>query len=836
MDATFKINQQNQLSRRGLSAVARANSWYSGVWRSPDNIPQTGWFQPLFDETGSPLLNPDTGKRVIGWKNADSHGTPHDAWLNYPRNAKPLLFGSHNTVEAIANAHGQLFLAEGKADTLSLWASGVLNAAGILGSGFLPDDLPERLHRLGVCTITFYSHPDQAGLRSAQRLVDLLRNALIVPTILKLPTTTDGHKCDVNDLWIESRFDPVTFQAGLEGLEKLDLRPTPIRTPPKRLEASQPVSDAHLRAYGQAALQRIAGDLCQVGKGDRNNAVFRAAAAAGSLVAANTLDEGEVEAVLLDATFGIGLRETEARTAIRSGIQRGKASPRDLSYLQERAISFKAAFQIEQSNALRLQAQWPQGLPDIWCSTLRKFFPPSIAPTIYLAVKAITTGIHSDNSPFDIATLVDYAVRLHIIPDTLEDRQQIAKMIRAGLGSVFFQKLDANNTCSFDTHPCVSKNTKKSGRPSQLYQLAPFSVMLDAILKCLPFRLIEQCFPGNGARTPVLADLAPEWFTGEIGFPAPDAERVVGLIKQHLKPNRDEEAEANAARRNQRLSRFLLKRLLNDGAVTPLPDGWHFRTPSEFVACRLRGLIEKMPGAQHSQYELAAFLGVAKSSLPTYRALAGVISEPCIEECPIAADTWEDTVRTFAREKKARPISIQAERDTKKRVAPFDVEKIVQLLRTGWSITVLFQAASRQCIAEEKQPEPMSKTSVAKPLTALEEVLLPSSAPAGGPSPRYFGAGFSQRWVIAQLVLWLRRSGYESYSVDRTITSQGEIVAEVCLEYLTLSELLCLAQGEALIDYSTYDDEQVGDNGDQPDGSTRDQRIFEAIYAKHHAP
>ncbi len=73
------------------------------------------------------------------------------------------------------------------------------------------------------------------------------------------------------------------------------------------------------------ALARALSDIAAAQPGERNNAVFKAAAFVGSFV--NFDGFGSVQRELLQAALAIGLPHTEAKAAVNSGLNRGKDRP-----------------------------------------------------------------------------------------------------------------------------------------------------------------------------------------------------------------------------------------------------------------------------------------------------------------------------------------------------------------------------------------------------------------------------------------------------------------------------------------------------------------------------
>ena len=124
---------------------------------------------------------------------------------------------------------------------------------------------------------------------------------------------------------------PVTRKIVAQSLlEQLAAR---IPVAPKAPISSRPtlsIVQSPNRRYGQAALNQELSRLAEAQPGNRNNQLFKSAAALFSLVAAGTLDENEVWQALLSTAQAIGLSDQEARRTIQSGIERGSSQPRVL--------------------------------------------------------------------------------------------------------------------------------------------------------------------------------------------------------------------------------------------------------------------------------------------------------------------------------------------------------------------------------------------------------------------------------------------------------------------------------------------------------------------------
>ncbi|WP_020402110.1 BT4734/BF3469 family protein [Gracilimonas tropica] len=80
--------------------------------------------------------------------------------------------------------------------------------------------------------------------------------------------------------------------------------------------------------YGKKALEDEISILSNAPEGDRNNQLFKSAAALGSLVAGGVLEEHTVKDLLFDAARSTGLKESEINKTLTSGFNTGLQSPR----------------------------------------------------------------------------------------------------------------------------------------------------------------------------------------------------------------------------------------------------------------------------------------------------------------------------------------------------------------------------------------------------------------------------------------------------------------------------------------------------------------------------
>lgn len=126
--------------------------------------------------------------------------------------------------QAIDQAGGILIIASGQADHLSFLSAGYENVISFYGENNIPkDELLSLFQVLGnVRTVEYYPDQDKAGHKSARRLVTILNSADIPVTALELPYPM-GSKKDVNDLWIDCKFDAGKFYDVLFNLPLLEI-------------------------------------------------------------------------------------------------------------------------------------------------------------------------------------------------------------------------------------------------------------------------------------------------------------------------------------------------------------------------------------------------------------------------------------------------------------------------------------------------------------------------------------------------------------------------------------------------------------------------------------
>ena len=82
--------------------------------------------------------------------------------------------------------------------------------------------------------------------------------------------------------------------------------------------------------YAQTALDRELDELARTHEGQRNSQLNRAAYSLGQLVGAGLLDRADVESQLEATAGAIGLAEHETRATVKSGLDAGAKTPRDV--------------------------------------------------------------------------------------------------------------------------------------------------------------------------------------------------------------------------------------------------------------------------------------------------------------------------------------------------------------------------------------------------------------------------------------------------------------------------------------------------------------------------
>ena len=491
----------DRLAQRGIDRVLPY--WWCGPYTDRSTGESyDGWYSPVFDPDGKPLTH--DGKPVKSWKNAGKSG-PHDIWINYPK-VKPYILQPKSVKRAIAAASGVLHGAEGKADTASLWATGVDNALGFFGSSFVPDSLAADLLGWGVTRFNYYCHPD--ALKVAQRIVDLLDPMGIDAAIYLLPSDEAGRKsADLNDIWQAVGFSAGAFWARLAELQRQALQAQPVKVYKRPAVTSRGTGD-----YRPYALKALADEVAALAgtKSHRNDQLYKSAAALAEFIPHGLLTESEIDGALTPTARQIGLTEGATRATIRSGIDDGKTQPRDLSHLDRRPaplrllpISFTKQYPSEAANqadirqaetpAIACDAQpWPESLPKVLDAVWREFKLAKSALVLLLAVlKAIAVG---DLDP-------DRMTRKQIAVSTGLTENQIENALEKDQGIVFrFSAYDLPSQDGVSLSKAENREiptaAKKPGRPNVIYALnTVWQIRQNVLDRIISPRLKMRHFP-----------------------------------------------------------------------------------------------------------------------------------------------------------------------------------------------------------------------------------------------------------------------------------------------------------------------------------------------------
>lgn len=126
----------------------------------------------------------------------------------------------------------------------------------------------------------------------------------------------------------------------LEAYGEITQAPPKIERQPTTFNHSLPTSS--LSAYAEAALRDELSILVSTPEGQRNDQLNRSAFSLGQLVGAGYLEQDRVEQELTQAARQNGLPESEIGPTLRSGLEAGKAQPRDIALPQQK-LSYPSA-------------------------------------------------------------------------------------------------------------------------------------------------------------------------------------------------------------------------------------------------------------------------------------------------------------------------------------------------------------------------------------------------------------------------------------------------------------------------------------------------------------
>jgi|GEM_PF-2414220 len=206
------------LERRGIADPAKRAGWCVYTCKN-----QAGWAYPIHD--------PFTGEQIATrWKSAESGGMKYGWIPNKPDSPLADWYILPETTDAIANASGTAYLANGEPSLLSYHAAGIHNViATTLSEVAIPKNLLTMLADLGISRLLYPVDNDAAGEKSAINWRDALRESAIDFEAFSWGEDAP-EKADANDIWIELEFNPDTFIAHLTNLTALSL-PVPEPKP-----------------------------------------------------------------------------------------------------------------------------------------------------------------------------------------------------------------------------------------------------------------------------------------------------------------------------------------------------------------------------------------------------------------------------------------------------------------------------------------------------------------------------------------------------------------------------------------------------------------------------
>lgn len=211
MPATTEIHANTELETRGFATQAHSAGWtFNG----------RGWHYPIYDIF--------TGAQVATrFKAAKRSSGNKYLWLG--GKGRALYYAAHRLQTAIKAHNGLLYIVNGEPAVLTMQAAGLENALCWFGETNVPATLADDLHRLGVHRVAYIADNDEAGHTAAAKVRDKLAGSGIHFDALNLAGYVP-EKGDINDLWIQIRFDSGVFNQTLISLPALDL-PAPQQKP-----------------------------------------------------------------------------------------------------------------------------------------------------------------------------------------------------------------------------------------------------------------------------------------------------------------------------------------------------------------------------------------------------------------------------------------------------------------------------------------------------------------------------------------------------------------------------------------------------------------------------
>ncbi len=203
------------LKKRGIYEAACEAGWTTKKNRY--------WEYPVFDIDGNII-----GGRCKRYTDGDG---PKYWWIPPKTTDYYLLPGLREAIEA---ADGEVYIASGEPDVLTLRSAGIYNAFCWFGEGNVPKRLVKfMVEVLGAKSALLYPDLDDTGIKGAMAITQTLQGSGISLSVYHLPASL-GNKGDLNVLWQAVNFNSESFIQNLNTAEALEIKPLPPQPKPAR--------------------------------------------------------------------------------------------------------------------------------------------------------------------------------------------------------------------------------------------------------------------------------------------------------------------------------------------------------------------------------------------------------------------------------------------------------------------------------------------------------------------------------------------------------------------------------------------------------------------------
>lgn len=203
---------QGKLAERGILEVAHQAGWIAQGKR---------WHYPIYGPAGEIIATRS--------KAASKNDSKKYAWHpSKPKNPDVDFYILPGTVDAIKQADGVCYLANGEPALLAFHAAGIENVIATTGSeNSIPESTHDYFERIGIRALINIADNDDTGRKGAAKWRDTLQDTEI--QYLALQWGSDKRGADANDIWIECGFDSDAFS---KRLKQLDVLLLPAREKP----------------------------------------------------------------------------------------------------------------------------------------------------------------------------------------------------------------------------------------------------------------------------------------------------------------------------------------------------------------------------------------------------------------------------------------------------------------------------------------------------------------------------------------------------------------------------------------------------------------------------